>query len=116
MLGLRIDSAKDEDRTSLVIQELEFLSIVNFTVDNLFEVDCVTERHAIMEDVGFNLDLTKARIFKFPHENGINPNAGTPSSCPSVAKWPSLSTPVGKYIMQSAGGEEPASVANNMAI
>jgi primary-amine oxidase len=63
-----------------------------------------------MEDVGFNLDLTKARTFKFPHENGINPNAGTPSSCPSVAKWPSLSIPVGKYIMQSASGEEPASV------
>jgi hypothetical protein len=47
MLGLRIDSAKDEHRTSLVSQEPEFLSIVNFTVDNLFEVDYVTESHAI---------------------------------------------------------------------
>lgn len=107
-------------------------------VHNPFGVGYYAESHYVDREGGFDLDLNKARVFKFVNENKINPTTGTPvgfkllphpsqlllshpdsyharrSEFGQHAVWVTRYEdddhyPAGRYTMQSSGGDGIAS-------
>ncbi|KAJ9625187.1 hypothetical protein H2204_010574 [Knufia peltigerae] len=138
LFSLRIDPAIDGQDNSLVIEESKSLPMGDPTVHNPFGVGYVTENRTVEEEGGFDLDLTKARVFKFVNESKINPITGTPvgfklmpfpsqmllshpdsfhakrSEFAKHAVWVTRYEdnelfPAGRYTMQSLGGDGIAS-------
>lgn len=78
MFSLRIDPAIDGHKNTLSIEESKPMPLDDPTVHNPFGVGYYTENRYVEEEGGFDLDISKARVFKFLNENKINPITGTP--------------------------------------
>ncbi|WAO86047.1 Amine oxidase [Fusarium falciforme] len=78
IFSLRIDPAVDGHANSLAIEESKALPVGDPAVHNPFGVGYVTEQKIVEQEGGFDLDFTKARVFKFINENKINPITNTP--------------------------------------
>ncbi|KAJ4324081.1 hypothetical protein N0V84_004047 [Fusarium piperis] len=138
IFSLRIDPAVDGHANSLAIEESKALPVGDPAVHNPFGVGYVTEQTIVEQEGGFDLDFTKARVFKLINENNINPITNTPvgfklmpaysqmllshpdsfhakrSEFGKHAVWVTRYEdddhfPSGKHTMQSSGGEGIAS-------
>ncbi|KAH7016888.1 copper amine oxidase [Ilyonectria destructans] len=78
MFSLRIDPAIDGHKNTLSIEESKPMPLDDPTVHNPFGVGYYTENRYVEQEGGFDLDISKARVFKFLNENKINPITGTP--------------------------------------
>ncbi|KAJ2985435.1 hypothetical protein NUW58_g5532 [Xylaria curta] len=78
LFSLRIDPALDGHKNSLVIEESKPMPTGDAAVHNPFGVGYYTEDRYVEQEGGFDLDISKARVFKFLNENKINPITGTP--------------------------------------
>ena len=136
---LRIDPAIDGHKNSVVIEESHAMPTNDPDVHNLFGVGYETRSSYIEREGGFDLDLTKNRVFKIVNEAKINDIAQTsvgykllPSYSQMLLAHPSSfharrseygkhavwvtkyredeMFPSGRYTMQSMGGEGIASV------
>lgn len=138
LFSLRIDPAIDGQKNSLVIEESKPLPIDDPSVHNPIGVGYFTEQHTVAEEGGFDLDISKARVFKVVNENRMNPITKTPvgfkiithpsqmllshpasfhakrSEFAKHAVWVTRYEdndlfPAGRYTMQSSGGDGLAS-------
>jgi primary-amine oxidase len=138
LFSLRIDPAIDGQGNSLVIEESKALPIDDPEVLNPFGIGYCTESHTVEAEGGFDLDIKKARVFKFINEKKLNPITNSPVgfkllACPSQmllahpksyhakrsefakhAVWVTRYEdndlfPAGRYTMQSSGGDGIAS-------
>ncbi|KAM5347546.1 hypothetical protein ACJ41O_007370 [Fusarium nematophilum] len=75
---LRIDPAIDGHANSLAIEESKALPFGDPSVHNPFGVGYVADQKIVEQEGGFDLDFTKARVFKCINENRINPITNTP--------------------------------------
>ncbi|EEY16575.1 copper amine oxidase [Verticillium alfalfae VaMs.102] len=78
IFSLRIDPAVDGHANSLVVEESKALPVGDPSVHNPFGVGYIAEQKVVEQEGGFDLDLTKARVFKFINESTINPITNTP--------------------------------------
>ncbi|KAF1968069.1 hypothetical protein BU23DRAFT_558769 [Bimuria novae-zelandiae CBS 107.79] len=138
---LRIDTAIDGQKNSVSIEESEAMPLDE---SNPFGVGYVTKSRFVEKEGGFDLDLSKARTFKFVNEAKVNPITNTPvgfklmpfysqmlladknsfhakrSEYGQHAVWVTRYRddelfPSGRYTMQSMGGEGIASAIQNRA-
>lgn len=136
LFSLRIDPALDGNKNSLVIEESKPMPVDK--THNPFGVGYYAESHYVDREGGFDLDVTKARVFKFVNEDKVNPITGTPvgfkllphpsqlllahpdsyharrSEFGQHAVWVTRYEdddhfPAGRYTMQSSGGDGIAS-------
>ena len=141
---LRIDPAIDGHKNSVVIEESHSMPIHDPDVHNPFGVGYETRTSYIEREGGFDLDLTKNRVFKIVNEAEINSMTQTPvgfkllpsysqmllahpssfharrSQYGKHAVWVTKYRedemfPSGKYTMQSMGGEGIASAIEKRA-
>ena len=136
LFSLRIDPAIDGHANSLAIEESKPMPLDD--VHNPFGMGYVAESRIVQEEGGFDLDFSKARVFKFVNEARTNPITGTPvgfkllpqysqgllshpdsfharrSEFGQHAVWVTRHDddelfPAGRYTMQSMGGDGIAS-------
>ncbi|CAN9441950.1 unnamed protein product [Alternaria alternata] len=141
---LRIDPAIDGQKNSVVIEESHAMPIDDPDVHNPFGVGYETRTNYIENEGGFDLDLTKNRVFKIVNEAEINAMTQTPvgfkllpsysqmllahpssfharrSEYGKHAVWVTKYRedemfPSGKYTMQSMGGDGIASAIEKRA-
>ncbi|KAI1390429.1 copper amine oxidase [Hypoxylon trugodes] len=138
LFSLRIDPAIDGRNNTLAIEESKSMPIGDPAIHNPFGVGYYTEHRFVEQEGGLDLDVSKARVFKFLNENKINPITGTPvgykllahpsqmllshpdsfhakrSEFCQHAVWVTRYEdddhfPAGRYTMQSTGGDGIAS-------
>ncbi|CAN9479622.1 unnamed protein product [Alternaria alternata] len=141
---LRIDPAIDGQKNSVVIEESHAMPIDDPDVHNPFGVGYETRTNYIEREGGFDLDLTKNRVFKIVNEAETNAMTQTPvgfkllpsysqmllahpssfharrSEYGKHAVWVTKYRedemfPSGKYTMQSMGGDGVASAIEKRA-
>lgn len=78
LFSLRIDPAVDGHQNTLSIEESHPMPIDDPAIDNPFGVGYHTVNQYVEKEGGFDLDISKGRVFKFINENKINPITGTP--------------------------------------
>lgn len=78
LFSLRIDPAIDGHANSLVVEESKAMAVGDPHVHNPFGIGYVSESRVVPQEGGFDLDFTKARVFKMVNESKINPITGTP--------------------------------------
>ncbi|KAI1841520.1 hypothetical protein JX266_012272 [Neoarthrinium moseri] len=138
LFSLRIDPAIDGHKNTLAIEESKAMPFNDANVHNPFGVGYYSENHYIELEGGFDLDISKGRVFKILNENKTNPITGTPigyklvpqpsqmllahpdsfhakrSEFADHAVWVTRYGdddffPAGRYTMQSSGGDGIAS-------
>jgi primary-amine oxidase len=141
---LRIDPAIDGHKNSVVIEESHAMPVNDPDVHNPFGVGYETRTNYIEHEGGFDLDLTKNRVFKIVNEAETNAMTQTPvgfkllpsysqmllahpssfharrSEYGKHAVWVTKYRedemfPSGKYTMQSMGGDGIASAIEKRA-
>lgn len=141
---LRIDPAIDGHKNSIVIEESHAMPMDDTDVRNPFGVGYETRSSYIEREGGFDLDLTKNRVFKIVNEAKLNDMTQTPvgfkllpsysqmllahpssfharrSEYGKHAVWVTKYRedemfPSGRYTMQSMGGEGIASAIEKRA-
>ncbi|GAW22547.1 hypothetical protein ANO14919_120860 [Xylariales sp. No.14919] len=78
LFSLRIDPALDGYANTLAIEESRPMPMDDPAVHNPFGIGYYTESHYVDQEGGFDLDISKARVFKVLNENKVNPITGTP--------------------------------------
>ncbi|KAF2624470.1 hypothetical protein BU25DRAFT_347716 [Macroventuria anomochaeta] len=141
---LRIDPAIDGHRNSIAIEESHAMRIDDANVHNPFGVGYETRTSYIEREGGFDLDVTKNRVFKIVNEANINPMTQTPVAFKLLPSYSQMLLahpssfhakrseygqhavwvtkyredemfPSGRYTMQSMGGEGIASAIEKRA-
>ncbi|KAF3042757.1 hypothetical protein E8E12_009994 [Didymella heteroderae] len=141
---LRIDPAIDGHKNSVVVEESHAMPMNDPDVHNPFGVGYETRTTYIEREGGFDLDLTKNRVFKIVNEKNVNGVTQTPvgfkllpsysqmllahpssfharrSEYGKHAVWVTKYRedemfPSGRYTMQSMGGEGIASAIDKRA-
>ncbi|KAL7916814.1 copper amine oxidase [Trichoderma velutinum] len=78
LFSLRIDPAVDGHQNTLSIEESHPMPLGDPAIDNPFGVGYHTVNQYVEKEGGFDLDISKGRVFKFINENKVNPITGTP--------------------------------------